>query len=171
VSLELKGNASLTPSTGFVKPAFNVPVGGSGATWAQMLTTLGFGTGSGQANNRYVAQRTLGAGLNDDLDLSGSLTNDFGETLTLTKVKLLVVSIVAPDGTKKLRVGPQGVANAFQGPFGGVTAPCYKEVTHWDPVINEPVNGYTVTPGTGDILRINNPGAGSVTYNILIVGL
>jgi hypothetical protein len=170
VNLTLSGSAGLTGSTGLVKPSFSVPLGGASAAWAAMTASLGFGTLSGLANNLLCQQRSVGAGLNDDLDLAGSLLNDLGEAFVLSRVKLLVISIVAPDGTKKLRVGPQGLANAWQGPFGGVTAPCYKEVTHWELIVNEPVAGYLVTPGTADLLRVNNPGAGSVTYNILLAG-
>lgn len=171
VNLTLSGSASLTGSTGLVKPSVSVPLGGASAAWAAMAASLGFGTLSGLCNNLICQQRSVGAGLNDNLDLAGALTNDLGEAFVLTKVKLLLVSIAAPDGTKKLRVGPQGITNAVQLNFGGVTAACYKEITNFDLLVYEPVAGYTVTAGTADLLGINNPGAGSVTYNILIAGL
>lgn len=171
VNLTLSGSAGLTGSTGLVKPSVSVPLGGASAAWAAMAASLGFGTASGQANNLICQQRTCAAGGTDNLDLAGSLTNDLGEAFVLTKVKLLLVSIVAPDGVKKLRVGPNNVANAFQGSFGGVGAGVYKEVTQFDLLIYEPVAGLTVTAGTGDLLVIANPGAGAVVYNILIAGL
>jgi hypothetical protein len=31
-------------------------------------------------------------------------------------------------------------------------------------------DGWTVTAGTGDILRIRNPGANPITYQVAIVG-
>lgn len=171
IGLKLSGNVYLKASAGFVKPAESIPLGGSNSAWADMVATLTYGTGSGQANNSFCQQRTCTAGGNDNLDLAGSLTNDFGEPFVLSKVKLLLVSIVSPDGVKALRVGPNGVANAWQGPFGGVAAGVYKTVTQWDPLVYEPVAGITVTPGTGDLLVIANPGGANVTYNILIAGL
>lgn len=135
-----------------------------------MTTALSYGTGSGQANWAYYASRTVLTTAADNLDLAGSLTDGLGNTITATKLKLLVVSISSPDGTKALRVGPRGVANTAQLNFGGVAATDYQTVTHWH-VIYEPVAGYTISAGTGDIIGIYNPSAGSVTYSILMAGV
>lgn len=169
VKLDFTGNFSLSGNVGLITPSETI-VFGQG-NWAAMSLSLAYGAGNNQIKNWYAAQRTLAAGANDDLDLAGSLNNDFDAALVFTAIKLLLVSIVAPDGVKKLRVGPQGVANAFPGKWGGVTALFYDEVYNFNAIINHPWAGYPVTAGTGDILRINNPGAGAVTYNILIAGL
>lgn len=131
-----------------------------------------FGTGSpSQANMLWHDQRTVAATTSDDLDLAGSLTNAFGETITFTAVKLIIVSIDSPDGTKSLRVGPQNGTNPWQGPFGGTTAAIYLTVYEWLALCNS-FSGYgTITAGSADTLRIYNPGAGSVTYNIVILGV
>lgn len=157
------GAAGLGQATGSLNP-------GQG-TWSAMSSALTFGTGSGQVNQVYIAQRTVGATTNDNLDLSGSLLSPVGDSITFTKIKLLMINIESPDGTKKLQVGPNAVANAFQGPFGALTANVYIEVTNFATLINEPVTGYTVTAGTADILVLRNPTAGSVTYDILIMGI
>ena len=128
------------------------------------------GTSSNQAKTYFVDQRTLAGTTNDDLDLAGSLTDPFGTTITFTVIKEIIIAIVSPNGTKKLRVGPQGVANAWQGPFGGVAAANYLEFFHHWKMPSEPYTGYAVTAGTGDILRINNPTGSSIDYAILIVG-
>lgn len=128
------------------------------------------GTGTGQANSKWEDTRTLAALANDDLDLAGGLTDAFGATITFTKIKLLIITLDAPDGTLKLHVGPQGLANAWSAPFGGAGATVYKivfqtEVLVWDKY------GVAVTAGTGDLLRINNPHATlSVTYHIFMIG-
>jgi hypothetical protein len=101
--------------------------------------------------------------------LSGSLTDGLGNVISATKLKLLILSVSSPDGTKAIRVGPRGVSNTIQGPWGGTGATVYTDVTHWH-VLYEPVAGWTVTAGTGDILGLYNPGAGSVTYSILLAG-
>ena len=170
-TLTLSGTGSYT---GAANAAGGSPGGsinlGSGS-WAAMIDTLTFGTGNNQVNQVYIAQRTVAAGSDDNLDLSGSLKSPVGDTIAFTKIKLCVISIVSPDGTKSLRVGPNGVSNAFQGPWGAVTANVYNTITNFDCIVNEPIAGYTVTDGTGDILPIHNPGAGSVTYNVIILGL
>lgn len=134
--------------------------------------TLAFtnGTADQQVNLWYLAQRTLAATTTDSLDLAGGLTGYGGATLTFTKIKRVYVSIVSPDGTKSLRVGPQGVANAAQLGWGGTGATVYNTViTDLDLVHS--YAGWSVTAGTGDILPIYNPGASAVTYAIFILGL
>lgn len=132
--------------------------------------SLTFGTGSGQANWAYYASRTVATVTADNLDLSGSLTDGLGNTINATRLKLLVVAISSPDGTKTLRIGPRGVSNAAQLNYGGVAATDYVAITQWH-VLYEPVAGYTITAGTADILGLFNPGAGSVTYSILMAGI
>lgn len=168
MALTLAGAGSISGPAGLITSGGGLLLGTG--PWAQMVTNLTFGTGANQANQCYYAQRTVATVTADNLDLSGSLLDPLGNTINLTTVKLIVVAIDTPDGTKKLRVGPQAVANAWQGPFGGVTAPCYKEITNWDPICNEPVAGYPVVGGASDILGIYNPSAVSVTYRILIMG-
>jgi hypothetical protein len=119
----------------------------------------------------YYASRVLAATTFDLLDLSGSLTDAFGTVIAATKLKLAVVSVSAPDGAKKLRVGPQGQSNVIPGPWGGVGATVYKEVTHWSLVAWEPVAGFSVVGGTSDIFPIYNPTASPVTYSVLLAGL
>ncbi len=136
----------------------------------ELGVSLSYGTGSGQANWAYYASRTVATVTADNLDLSGSLTDGLGNTISATKLKLLVVAVASPDGTKKIRVGPRGVSNAAQLNFGGVASTDYQDVTHWH-VLYEPVAGYTITAGSADVLGLYNPSAGSVTYSILMAGV
>jgi hypothetical protein len=128
------------------------------------------GTGAGQASKWYRAKRTIAAGANDDLDLSGVLASPLtGATLAFTGIKAIIISIYSPDGTKLLRVGPGSVSNPWSGPIKGTTP--YIEVPYVLPLISPSAAGWSVTAGTGDILRITNPGATSVDYFIWIVGI
>lgn len=153
-SCKLGSGSFSTPQTGF--------------TYGSTDTVSG---NNGQGTLQYMKQRTCTAGQTDPLILSdGSLTTA-GVTQPFTKVKFVLIQIVSPDGTKALRVGPQGVTNAFTGPFGGSTGTnSYKEVYDWETVVNHKWGGYTVSAGTGDILVVKNPGAGDVTYNVIITG-
>jgi hypothetical protein len=127
------------------------------------------GTGNNQANEVFFDERTVATVTADNLDLAGSLTNPFGETITFATIRLILIAIDAPDGTKAIRLGPRGVTNAWQGPFGGVAATDYIDSYTWH-CLNRPVTGWTVTAATADILGIYNPSAVSVVFRILILG-
>lgn len=131
-------------------------------------TAFEWGTGTGQANAFYVATRTVTATTADNLNLSSLSLG--GTTFSLTKVKYVLIAISAPDGTKSLRVGPRGVSNAAQLWAGGTASGNYETVYTYREWI-EPYTGYAVTASTADILGIYNPGAGSVTYGVVIIGL
>ena len=148
--------------SGFVKTGEGLPT---------LSTTLTNGTGNQQGNQAYAQLYTIAAGANADIDLnSGSILGLVNAVASFTKIKKIVVAIKDHDGTKKVRVGPQGVTNGAQLWFGGTGATCYEEVVEWTVKVNS-YGGWTVTAGTGDILRINNPTAGSVDVYIAIVGL
>lgn len=149
----------------------NDPVQSGQNSFPDMSVEITDGTGASQANRWYRSQQTLAAGANLDLDLAGGITDPFGATVTFTAVKWIILAVVSPDGAKSLRIGPQGLANAFQGPHGGVAAGNYVTVKYFQKFLDYSAGGWAVTAGTGDILRINNPGAVSVTFSIWIGGL
>lgn len=170
-SLTVSGNSSITQTTGSGVNSSNMAGVTPGSnTFPEMVTSLSNGTGSGQANEQFAKSYDITTGANQDLDLTGTaLQNGLGENIAFTAIKLFVVAIHSPDGTKKVRVGPQGVANAWQGPYGGTGATVYEEVLEYMVKINQ-YGGWTVTAGTGDILRINNPGASTVTVSVWLLG-
>lgn len=132
--------------------------------------TLTTGTGNQQVNQWYCARRTLAGTTFDLLDLSGGLTNGLGQTVTLTKLKYVRLSVVSPDGTKALRIGPQNQAAAAQLWFGGTGATVYDTV--YETVEHRMTYaGWTITGTTADILPIYNPGGSAVIYAIWLMGL
>lgn len=150
---------------------------GSG-DWDALLAAFATGdsdvpssAGVGYANQWYVAERSILTTANDDLDLAGGLTNAMGQVVTFTKIKFLLIAIDSPDGVKKLRFGPQNVANAWAAGFGALGATLYKDVFDWEVLVNNKWAGVAVTAGSADVLRINNPGAGTVTYRLLVIGV
>lgn len=159
--------SNLTGTADLSTPADNFRIGGTPGmqTLRQAFTV---GTGNGQCNQHFHDQRSILTTANDDLDLAGGLTNALGATITFAKIKLLIVTIVSPDGTKSLRLGPQGVANGWQGPWSAVDADSYTTTLQTFIDLNQ--YGYTVTGGSADVLRIHNPGAGTVAYQIYIAG-
>lgn len=133
-------------------------------------TTYTTGNGTLQVQRYFCTTYTINAGANQDIDLTGVLVDDLGQTIANAVVKEILVALDAPDGTVKVRVGPQGVTNPFIGPWtGGQGATVYEDVyvaQRW----SQPYAGWTVTAGTGDILRINNPGGAAVTIHVVVLG-
>src|SRR5215471_8683909 len=173
LTLNITGTGTLSGPAGITTPAstFNIGQG----NWPAMQMKLAYGTAAQQAKNWYLAKRTLGAGLNDDLDLSGMLNNEVGDNaIIFLAIKFLLMQIDAADGVKKLKVGPGAagavVTNAFVGPWKAVTD-CFTTVDNFNLLINQPWAGYPVAAGTADILRITNPGAGSLDYRVLVGGV
>jgi len=128
------------------------------------------GTNPGQASRWHRMHQNIAAGATQTFDLAGSLTDPFGGNASFGTIKALLISIVDADATKKLRVGPQGIANAWQGPFGGTGAEVYQETRNWLLWLDALGPGWTVTPGTGDVLPIMNPGDSSLSYILWILG-
>lgn len=127
---------------------------------------LASGTGSGQANMMFADERALSSGANESLDLAGGLTDAFGTTITFTTVKAIIVESPSTN-TVNVTLGA-AASNQFVGPLGSAT-----DTLSVRPggvaVLVAPQTGWTVTAGTGDLLKVL-AGAAAVTYRITIIG-
>jgi len=133
------------------------------------VTALTDGTGPNQANRRWVSQRTLAASASESIDLSGVLVDAFGAVLAFTAIKAILI-VAAAGNTNDVIVGG-APSNGFVGPFGAVAHTAAVR-PGGELLFVAPGTGWTVTPATGDLLRILNGGAGtSVTYDITIIGI
>ena len=148
----------------------NATIGGAIPTFSKGKTAdivLADGTGSGQASKVYAAQRTVLTAANDDIDLAGVLTDVFGVAESFATVKAIVIRS-ADGNTTNLTVSP-APTNGFLGPFGAST-----HTLQVRPggalVFAAPQTGWTVTAGTGDLLRIANAAGATATYTIEIAG-
>lgn len=133
----------------------------------EILFALTDGTGAGKADVFYQDTNSLSALL--DIDLAGSLTDAFGATVNLARVKGLYVR-AATANTANITVGG-AAANGFVTPFGSAT----------DKIVLRPgaavilladttdATGYAVTAATGDLLRIT-PASGTQAYDIAVWG-
>ena len=131
-------------------------------------TSMATGTGASQSDLLFTDQRTIAASSTEDLDLSGSLSDAFGNTLAFVKVKAITVK-AASANTNNVTVSPAS-ANGFLGPFADASdllaIPPGGFIT-----LTAPVSGWTVTASTGDLLTIANSGAGTeVVYDVIIIG-
>jgi hypothetical protein len=134
--------------------------------------SLDDGTGAGQANRVFADTRTLSASATEDLDLAaGALTDAFGTVLTFAKIKAVYVSAAAGN-TNNVVVGG-AASNTWVGPFGAAT---HTVAVKPGGVLalfagDADTNGYAVTAGTGDQLKVaNSGGTTGVTYTLVIVG-
>jgi hypothetical protein len=142
--------------------------GFGGAILPNLTSRYSYGTGANQANKWYLARRTLAATTFDNLNLTSGLSA-LAATQAFTALKRVLIAIVDPDGTKKLRIGPQAQANANQLWFQAVTANFWEETYTWI-FKDRPITGWAVGAGATDILSIYNPGASSLDYAIWLLG-
>ncbi len=127
------------------------------------------GTGQDQANMIWSSTRTITASSSENLDLAGVLTDNFGTTITFTKIRGIIVKAAAAN-TNNVLVGGAG-SNTFLNWVGDATdiivvRPGGMFMTY----ANDPT-AFAVTASTGDILKVANSSSGtSVVYDIIIIG-
>lgn len=119
----------------------------------------------------YAEKLTIAASGSTSIDLSGSSSykNPFGVNLAFITIKYALFCVLTPDGSKYVKVGPQAVANAWQGPWGGVGATVYEAVYFRKELVG-PAAGWAVTAATADILPISNSGGANVDVAVFIAG-
>jgi hypothetical protein len=123
------------------------------------------GLDADEANSFFTDTRTTSG--NDDLDLAGGLTDAFGNTITFTSIKGMIIFADA-DNVGNVLVGAEGT-NEFSSFLGNDT-----DIVKVPPggmfcITNPAATGFGVTANTGDILRIASS-SGSVSYDIILIG-
>lgn len=129
---------------------------------------LASGTGANQADRIFTDTRTLTASASESLDLAGSLTDAFGATITMARVKAILIK-AASGNTNDVQVS-RPAANGV---------PIFLAAS--DAIVIRPGGAFlwvapdataiAVTAGTGDLLTLtNSAGSTSVTYDVVIVG-
>ncbi len=132
--------------------------------------SLADGDGDDEVDLLWHGQRMLAAATSDNLDLTALATTLFGGALALNfaqiKAILLINTSTVPGDV--LQLG--GATNAFAAPFAN-DADAVVEIGPNSPLLlANKKDGWPVTPGAADILRVHNPGTNSVVYQIAIVG-
>lgn len=129
--------------------------------------SLTSGIGANQVNEMFDDDRTLAGGANEELDLSGTLLNAFGDTIAFVGVKLLYIK--NNSATETLTVG--GAAATAWEPWAGAAGDAVKippgGFILWT---NPSAAGWAVAAGVTDKLKILNSGGASTTYRIVILG-
>lgn len=130
--------------------------------------TFSDGTAASQADRIFKDTRTLSASATEDLDLSGSLTNIYGDTMAFADVRMVLITAdsantnnvnvtrPAANGLPIFLAASDGVAVRPGGAFLYVA---------------QDTTAIPVTASTGDLLTLtNSAGSTPVTYSITIIG-
>lgn len=145
---------------------------GSPEWLVQLAMALTFANGSAinEANQVWGDQaRSLAATTSESLDLAGGLTNGLGETVTFARVKLIIIKLNTLTAGYTLEVGG-AASNQFATIFGDVSDKVKVRGGGFLILAAPDATAYAVTAATGDILKINNPNAATITYDIILVG-
>jgi len=156
VGATLTGGVSATIDRGRTTFVFETPT----------FVDLPQGTSSGSADIVFSDTRTLATNTSEDLDLAAGVADVFGVTRTFVKVKVL--RFRAPSTNSTTLVIGNGT-NPFQGPFGG-GGHSLSLAPGAEILVTAPAAGWTVTAGTGDIIKVANPAGASATYDVDIIG-
>lgn len=131
---------------------------------------LQFSEGTDAVNKLNVLfsdTRTLAASANEDLDLSGALTDAFGATVT--EAEVCAIFVKADGGNTNDVQVKAAAANGFQDPFLAAGDGVAIKAGEWQLFVSQ--KGWAVTAATGDLLNVANGGAGTgVTYSIVVLG-
>lgn len=121
------------------------------------------GTGSGQFNKPYTTTLTIAAGSNTTLTLS-SLTNDIGESLSLTKLNGLLIRHLPTSLASQVTVGG-GTTPVFGTKLVGL------EFAKGDAMGFECLAGYTIASASNDKIKfINSDGSNAATVTVTVFG-
>ena len=116
-------------------------------------------------------QRTITPSADDDIDLTGTLENAFGDTVTFARLKAIFIKTSAGTTANLYLGGP--VANALATLFGDVSDRIIVRGGAGGLLIMAPdATGYVVTESTADQLRISHDGSTSddAVYDIILIG-
>lgn len=130
------------------------------------------GTGAAQADKAWSDRRQLAASGSEDLDLNGgsALLDPYGAAVSFVKIRWLGIKALASN-TNNLVVGA-AAANAWANLLNSTgTLTLRPGEAIFVACGAADATGHTVTPGTGDQLKIANAGGGTaVDYDILVIG-
>jgi hypothetical protein len=167
--------------SGLIKVHFNVALVGSSILgnaphWNALIeiaNSISDGTGANQADRLYVAERTVASNTNDDIDLTGSLSDALGTTITAAELAALLVynkPLDGSDNSTNLTIG--GGSNPMLGFLGGTTPTIGPIRPGCFMLLGGSANtgGFgAIAAGTGDILRVNNSAGAQAKYQIGVI--
>lgn len=135
----------------------------------EKVIQLASGTAANQADIFWGDKRTLAASASEDIDLSGTLVDAFGNTVAAVDVVAFLI-VADNSNTNDVVISPGASAGA---PILGGTSPTVPVKPGGVFLLACGVAGgqFAVTATTADIVTVTNGGAGTpVTYSIAVIG-
>ena len=152
-----------------VKPTLKATVGlGTAEVTAPALSdfTLTNGTGANQADSVYTATVTIAGGATQSIDLKGALVDALGVAFTPAKLRLVKIVSRSSNTTNLTLFGDVNSVPILN------TAATTTALTPGDIFFqtNRSAAGWTVTAGTGDIIKIVNAAGASAVVDVVFIG-
>lgn len=123
------------------------------------------GTGANQANQPWGDSIEL-AGAAATLDLTASLVDSVGNTITFLKIKELRIKNTSTTAGENITISGNFMDNGLLGGGSSTVVLGPGGTFH----VSSPIDGYTVTVDTGDKITVD-PGDDTITYKIWMLGV
>ena len=169
MAYELSGSIRTSISTFLIDTSTDDEESASAAIKFSGPATTSFANGSGanQASGQYTANGTLADEAAVSFDFSGALTDVFGQTITWTKLKLLMISNEGTDSSLKI------TGNLWENIAGNVSLsqldinPGSIYLQTW-----MDANGEAIVGAANDVITLTHASDGDdpITYRIIALG-
>ena len=132
------------------------------------------GSADNQLQELFRDRRTVTTSTTaDDIDVAGVLSNIFGDMITFVKLRQISIYNLATASGEFLSVGGAS-SNPITSIFSQSGAPATASINVHPGgvlILSAPKDGFTVTAGSADTLRVNHEGsAGDISYDIILKG-
>lgn len=126
------------------------------------------GAGAGQAQVCWHDSRSLAGGASENLDLNAALPCAYG-VVNFTAIKAIGIKVKTTTTNYRLLIGGaagQPITSLWGDPTDKlkISANGMFLLTGW-------TDGYSVGAGASDLLKVDNPSAGVVDYDIFVIGV
>lgn len=126
------------------------------------------GTGLNQANRIFQDRITIDAEDEELLDLT-ALTDSLGAAVSFARLKAIYLKNRSATAGDVLELGGT-VANGLGSLYVGTNAGQLIGPDGIALLVNPSLAGWLVTPATGDILRVGNPGENDIECDLVLIG-
>jgi len=128
------------------------------------------GVAANQADKIFHDVRTLGASATENLDFAGVLTDPFGISFTLAKLKYILFYADPANNAANSVVVTRPAANGVT-IFTAVSSGISLLPAAWFSIGSPSITGYPITGGTADLVTVtNSAGTNSVVYTVIAIG-
>lgn len=170
MAAELTATVKASISWSYVKAVTGLSTDSENANTLSYSKALTNGTGAvGTADLIYVVQSSIAASGNVSYDLAGSLTDFFGTTITMARVKFLYVNLTSDTTGSSVSIG-----NATN-PLANWISTATETVKIFNDGVfligSGSATGYAVSAGSADAVKVlNNDGSNVSTVNFCAIG-